>query len=52
MDTQMSKEEFEKVLRLFGKARDSYAKLGDNNTAAECDSAIALAQRIALDPRI
>jgi hypothetical protein len=52
MDFQMTQEDWNKLMSLFGMARDKYSKLGLHERAQECDDAIALVQQIAIDPRL
>jgi hypothetical protein len=48
----MGGDDWDRLMTFFGRARDKYDEIGDLRRAKECDSAIALVQEIALDPRI
>lgn len=45
-DFNLTETEWNKVLSLFGKARDEYDRKGNKERAEQCDEAIALAQNI------
>ena len=48
MDFQMTEEGFTNTLRMFGRARDEFDRIGMHDKAQECEDAIALAQEIAI----
>lgn len=52
MEWGLAEEDWKKVMRLFSMARDRYFALEQPKEARECDDAIALVQRIALDPKL
>jgi len=48
MDFPVTEEGFTNILRMFGRARDEFDRIGMHDKAQECDDAIALAQEIAI----
>jgi hypothetical protein len=52
MNFNITEEDWKKVQALFSKARDGYAKAGVPEMADQCETAIGLVSRIALDPRL
>jgi hypothetical protein len=46
VDFHLTEQDWNKVISLFGKARDGFDKMGKYEKAKECDDAIALVQEI------
>jgi hypothetical protein len=49
MDFKITHDDWNKVMSMFGKARDEYSRRGDQTKAKESDLAISLVQPIMMD---